>query len=224
MPTPFAVVTDGTSTDRRALTTDSFAIAAELEALPPTLVIRPWIDPVVDTIGHDARSVYAEVFYLPVIGPTALWLIRRLVSGLEHYPDGYELDLGETARALGLGFTSGKAGPFLKALDRCGLFGLTRPAPDGLAVRRRVAPLPRRHVDRMPAHLREAHAAWALSREQPDELAAERATAIARVLLSAGDERDVAEHHLLAIGIEPRIASLAIARCELPPDAGATPT
>jgi hypothetical protein len=219
MPTPFAVVSDGTTPSGPSATTESFALAAELHALTPTLVIRPWIDPVVDTIGHDARSVYAEVFYLPVIGPTALWLMRRLVSGLEHYPDGYELDLAETARALGLGFTAGRSGPFLKALDRCGLFGLTRPAADGLAVRRRLAPLPRRHVDRMPAHLREAHVSWALSREQPDELAAERATAIARVLLSAGDERDVAEHHLLAIGVEPRIASLAIARCDPPPDA-----
>src|SRR5690606_6611648 len=99
----------------------------------------------------------------------------------------------------------------------CALFGLTRPAPDGLAVRRRLAPLPRRHIDRMPPHLREAHAQWALTREQPDEEAAERATAIARVLLSAGDEREVAEHHLLAIGIEPRLAALAIARCDPPP-------
>lgn len=217
MPTPFAVVSDGTAPARPSVTTSSFALAAELDALPPTLVIRPWVDPVVDTIGHDARSVYAEVFYLPVIGPTSLWLIRRLVSGLEHYPDGYELDLGETARALGLGFTSGRSGPFVKALDRCGLFGLTRPAADGLAVRRRLAPLPRRHVERMPAHLREAHASWARSREQPDEQAAERATAIARVLLSAGEERDVAEHHLLAIGFEPRIAALAITRCDPPP-------
>lgn len=214
-----AVVDPGATPDRPLVTTESFALAAEMEILAPTLIVRPWIDPVVDTIGHDARSVYVEVFYLPVVGPTALWLVRRLVSGLEQFPDGYELDLEETARALGLGFNAGKSGPFLKALDRCALFGLTRPAADGLAVRRRLAPLPRRHVERMPEHLRAAHAEWTQHRDAPAEADLERATAIARVLRSAGDERDVAEHHLLAIGVEPRLAALAIARCDPPPDA-----
>ena len=147
-------------------------------------------------------------------GPTALWLVRRLVSGLEHYPDGFELDMEETARALGLGYTSGKAGPFLKALDRCSLFGLTRPVDDGLGVRRKLVPLPRRLIDRLPPHLQAAHAEWTPVRQQPDELMLARATAIARVLLGGGDEPEVAEHHLLAIGVPPRLAALALHRCE----------
>jgi hypothetical protein len=216
MPIPFAAIRGG-SPEPALVTTDSYALAAEHEVLQPSLIVRPWLDPVVDTIGFDVRSVYAETFYLPVVGPTALWLIRRLVAGLDQFPDGYELDLAETARALGLGFTTGRAGPFLKALDRCSMFGLTRPAPDGLGVRRHVAPLPRRHVERMPPHLRAAHAEWIAGRGQPAEMALERATAIARVLRSAGDERDVAEHHLLAIGVEPRLAALALARCDEPP-------
>jgi hypothetical protein len=213
MSTLFALVPDGASPERPLVTTASFAMSAQLAELPQSVVIRPWDDPVIDAVGYDPRSVYAEMFWLSVIGPTALWLVRRLVAGLEHYPEGYELDLGETARALGLGYTTGKAGPFLKALDRCGLFGLTRAAPDGLAVRRRLAPLPRRHVERMPPHLRTAHEDWAPMRQQPDELALARATSIARVLLSAGDEPEVAEHHLLAIGVQPRLAALALHRC-----------
>lgn len=37
----------------------------------PTLVVIPWNDPVVDSIGHDARSTYVELFWLNVLGPTA---------------------------------------------------------------------------------------------------------------------------------------------------------
>jgi hypothetical protein len=218
MPTPFAVVPGGASPERPLVATGSFELSAQLADLPRTLIVRPWPDTVIETVGYDPRSMYAEMFWLSVIGPTALWLVRRLVAGLEHFPDGYELDLGETARALGLGYTAGKAGPFLKALDRCGLFGLTRPASDGLAVRRKLAPLPRRHVDKMPPHLQAAHADWAPHRQQPDELALARATAIARVLLSAGDEPEIAEHHLLALGVAPQLAALALARCEPFPD------
>jgi len=214
MPSPFAVPTDDAAHERRLVTTDSFALSAHLAEPPTTLVVRPWIDPVVDTVGYDPRSVYAENFWLGIIGPTALWLVRRLVSGLEHYPDGFELDMEETARALGLGYTSGKAGPFLKALDRCSLFGLTRPVDDGLGVRRKLVPLPRRLIDRLPPHLQAAHAEWTPVRQQPDELMLARATAIARVLLGGGDEPEVAEHHLLAIGVPPRLAALALHRCE----------
>ena len=35
-------------------------------------------DPVVEAIGHDADSDYAETYWLPVIGPSALWALRRL--------------------------------------------------------------------------------------------------------------------------------------------------
>jgi hypothetical protein len=122
MPTPFAVVPGGASPERALVATDSFELSAQLADLPRTLIVRPWPDTVIETVGYDPRSVYAEMFWLSVIGPTALWLVRRLVAGLEHFPDGYELDLGETARALGLGYTAGKAGPFLKkALTEVGL-------------------------------------------------------------------------------------------------------
>ena len=35
-----------------------------------TLTIRPWNDPVIDALGHDPRSRYAETFWLPTLGPT----------------------------------------------------------------------------------------------------------------------------------------------------------
>ena len=91
MSTLFALAPEGSTTDRSRVTTGSFALSAQLAELPSSVVVRPWADPVIDKVGYDVRSVYAEMFYLSVVGPTSLWLLRRLVAGLEHYPDGYEL-------------------------------------------------------------------------------------------------------------------------------------
>jgi hypothetical protein len=37
-----------------------------------TIVVRPWIDPVVDEDGFDPRSRYVELFWLGVLGPTTI--------------------------------------------------------------------------------------------------------------------------------------------------------
>ncbi|HEV7864423.1 MAG TPA: hypothetical protein VGR20_17070, partial [Acidimicrobiia bacterium] len=37
--------------------------------------------PVIEALGHHPTSDYAERFWLPVIGPSALWAHRRLTSG-----------------------------------------------------------------------------------------------------------------------------------------------
>src|SRR5436305_2374227 len=87
--------------------------------LPPltvdTLHIRPWPDAVIDTVGHDPRSAYVERFWLGVLGPSTTWLLRRMATGLEASPDGFDLPLADTARSLGLG-EPGKHGPFVRAL------------------------------------------------------------------------------------------------------------
>lgn len=215
----FAVVSDDPTNPTTPLHTESFASAAQLEVLPPTLVVRPWLDPVVDSVGFDPRGLYAELFWLGTVGPTAMWLLRRLVSGFEHFPDGFELDLAETAQALGLGYTAGKAGPFMKALDRCAMFGLARSTPAGFHVRRRVPPLPRRHLDRLPPHLQRAHGDWTRSTSPPEEELLARATTIARVLLSGDVEPDVVEHRLIAVGVAPNLAALAMERCRGLPEA-----
>lgn len=128
--------------------------------LPQRLRVVPWVDPLVDALGHPARSAYVEVFWLGTLGPTATWLVRRLDAGFDEHPDGYDIDLGDTARCLGLTFTPHASNPFTKAIHRCVLFGLARFVHDGLAVRRTVPPLPQRHLARLPVTVQEAHATW----------------------------------------------------------------
>lgn len=179
------------------------------ESVPSTVVIRPWVDPVVDAIGFDPHSRYVELFWLGILGPTATWLLRRLAFGLDHYPDGYELDLSETATALGLSFVPGRHSPFLRSLQRCVLFGMANEGPGGLAVRRRVPPLANRQIDRLPPHLKAAHAEWG----GPVEVAPaeqHRAEAVAFALLQHGDPPDEIERRLLLLGTPPTAAAGAI--------------
>jgi hypothetical protein len=183
-----------------------------------TLMVVPWHDPVVDSLGHDVRSLYVELFWLNVLGPTATWALRRLVTGLERYPLGYELDLGETASMLGLAYSAGTSNSFARALQRCVLFGMSQPVPGGLAVRRRVPPVAARHLARMPESLRAMHARWQVRECTIDDL--ERGCALAEVMVAAGDDPEVVERQLLAVGVPPAAAveatSLAISRGRAP--------
>ena len=126
------------------------SVTIEFEPLPTVVRVTPWDDPLVDRRGHDPRSAYVEQFWLSVLGPTATWLLRRLVAGFDHHPDGYELDVAGTARALGLSVTKGMASPFAKALQRCIMFGVAQRLSEAWVVRRRVPSISQRHLLRLP--------------------------------------------------------------------------
>ena len=128
---------------------------------PGHLRVVPWIDPTIERLGHDPRSAYVERFWLGVLGPSATWLLRRLADELERHPEGCRVDLSEAARAIGLGTRGGRHTTFLHALDRTCEFGLARfLSEDSVAVRRRIPPLTRNQVARLPSSLRDEHEAW----------------------------------------------------------------
>src|SRR5690606_39590949 len=52
-----------------------------------TLRIVAWPDAVIDQLGHDPRSSYAERFWLPILGPSTYLFLRRVVAGLDDQPD-----------------------------------------------------------------------------------------------------------------------------------------
>ena len=170
----------------------------------PTVMVVPWADPLIDTSGHEVRGQYVELFWLNILGPSATWALRRLVAGLDRYPLGYELDLDETANELGLSYSTSTSNTFVKALQRCVLFGVAQPVPDGLAVRRRLPVVSMRHLSRMPAGLQARHAMWTVHRATLPDL--ERGRALAAVMLAAGDDPEVVERQLLALGVSPDAA------------------
>ena len=129
------------------------------------LHVRPWRDELIDQAGIDPRSPYAEDFWLPVLGPSTLWLLRRFAAGFDYSPQGFDLDLAETARSLGLSERAGRGSPFLRALNRTVGFGMAKlTGPEELSVRRRVPPLSPRQVGHLSPALQERHAAWKAGR------------------------------------------------------------
>lgn len=173
------------------------------------LTIRPWPDPVIDSLGHDPRSHYVETYWLGILGPSTTWLLRRLVAGLERSPAGFELPLAETARCLGLGDKGGRNSPFMRALTRLVQFDLAQPQGDPvLAVRRKVPPLNRRQVQRLPEVLQAQHQALqeADLRVPAVEALRRRGRQLALSLLELGEDLETAERQLLRWRYHPALA------------------
>ena len=173
-----------------------------------SLFIRPLADQVVDSLGHDPRSSYVESYWLGILGPSTTWLLRRLVSGLERSPAGFELSLAETARALGLGDKGGRHSPFMRALTRLVQFEVAEPRGRELAVRRKLPPLNRRQVVRLPAALQASHSAYLESelRRPPFEELRRRSRQLALSLLELGEDLESTERALLRWKFHPALA------------------
>ena len=164
-----------------------------------TLPVRPWPDGVIDALGHDPRSAYVERFWLGILGPSTTWLLRFLANALDASPEGFDLDLPATAQALGLGARGGRHSPFMRALSRCCQFDVAEARADGtLAVRRKLPPLNRRQILRLPSELAAAHQAWQESQLQTPahEQQRRRARRLALSLLELGEDVEATENQL----------------------------
>lgn len=115
-----------------------------------------WEDPVVEAAGHHVLSPYVETFWLPSLGPSATWMLRRLVGWLEGSDEPISVDLPELGAELGLGGRVGRSSPIVRTLARLGQFQVAAPAGDAFAIRRHLAPLPQRLAHQLPPRLRDA--------------------------------------------------------------------
>ncbi len=175
----------------------------------PTLTIRPWTDEVLERSGFDPRSPYVERFWLGVLGPSCTWLLRRVAAGFDAAPGGFEMPLADTARALGLGDRSGRNSAFFRTLNRLTQFDVARATPAGeLEVMRRLPPLPRRFLLRLPPPLQEAHERWTAAQSElpPGEAARRRSRQLALSLLELGEDSETVERQLLRWHYHPAIA------------------
>jgi hypothetical protein len=176
--------------------------------VPTVLSVKPWPDPLIDTLGYDPRSRYVETFWLPTLGPTALLLLRHLADRFDRQPDGVELTVSDTSHALGLGQRDGTSSPIVRTLGRLAQFDLA--CDDGVgtvAVRRNIPPVNRRHLRRLPVALQAAHAEWAEAQlaEPPLATARRNARRVAFTLLEQGDDPDHVERVLHAMGFHPSV-------------------
>lgn len=174
-----------------------------------SLTIRPWADEVIDLVGHHPCSSYVENFWLGVLGPSTTFLLRHLVTTLEAAPEGYELELATTARRLGLGDKGGRHSPFMRSLARLVQFELAQLEDERtFAVRRRVPPLNRRQLIRLPDGLQAAHRQWQEQqlKTPPVEQLRRRSRQLALSYLETGLEIDETERQLLRLGYHPALA------------------
>ena len=122
---------------------------------PLTIVV--WHDAVVENFGYAPRSPYVETYWLPILGPSATWAMRRLTAWLDATPDGYDLSLSDFGRELGLGSGTGRNAAVVRTLSRLVVFGLATPRGDEFAVRVMLAPLTRRQLLQLPTALAAQH-------------------------------------------------------------------
>ncbi len=221
MPVPTLVspppTTPSTALDPSSTSGSAPTAAAPLphdgRSLASVLHVLPWPDPVIDAKGHDPRSPYVERFWLGLLGPSTTWLLRRVASGLEAHPDGFELPLVETARALGLGTPSGRHAPFVRSIQRACQFKLARWHGDQLEVRRMLPPLSRGQVAKLPPSAQLAHQEW-LDHElhlPAHEVQLRQARRLALSLLELGEELESAERWLVRWKYQPVVAHRAAA-------------
>lgn len=177
--------------------------------MPTTLSIVPWPEPIIDTLGHDPRSLYVETFWLPILGPTALLLLRHLAARFDETPAGVELRVTETSQALGVGNREGSSSPILRTLARLEQFEMacSDPLSPTIAVRRNLPPVTRRQLGRLAMPIQRQHARLAELRlgEPPHAEARRRAHRLALVLHEQGDDDDQVERALASIGFHPAI-------------------
>lgn len=186
------------------------------------LDVQPWPDPVIDELGHDPRSPYVERFWLGILGPSTVWLLRRLADGLEVEPDGFELDTTEVARSIGIGTRGGRRSPFMRSIERSARFGATRFHGDHtLMVRRKLPPLTLTQIQRLPEGLRAEHSRWversllpASDQATPDQPSPEqrrtRARQLAASLIELGEPYEEVERQLHRWRFHPAIAHEAL--------------
>jgi hypothetical protein len=162
------------------------------------LRIETWIDPVIDSLGHDPRSTYVETYWLGILGPSACWLLRRLADGLDREPGGYNLDMVDAAASIGLRLNGGRHAPFMRTLGRICQFRMARLVDTStLEVRRNLPPLTLAQADRLPAQLRDAH------RDEADTTRADhradqsrRTRHLVLTLVQLGEDRSATERQL----------------------------
>ena len=165
------------------------------------LRVTPWSDPIIDRLGHDPRSLYVEKFWLGVLGPTTILLLRHCAAFFEEAPEGFDLNFNATASALGLGRRVGRSGPLTRSFERACRFSVIRSlSPTAIEVRRRIPPLNRQQVNRLSPRRQHEHTIFVEGELRlNNEAIQRRARRLALGLVECGDALDDAELQLALI-------------------------
>jgi len=139
---------------------------ADRPALASHLTIDPWPDSRQHGTGHDpldrdtppGQPPYCETFWLPIIGPTALLLIRQLTRHHENNP-GQPIPTVHIAQSLGLGQRIDRSSRLADIIARVEMFKFARLSAlgDHLALRPELPHMPDYTIQRLPDAHRALH-------------------------------------------------------------------
>lgn len=132
------------------------------ESASHTVRLRPLALVAGDRFPMD--HIYFEVVYAPLLGPTAVLLARAMTRRIVTAGGPVNVDLSELAREIGVGARRsdnvGKKSHIVRAIDRLKHAHVVADLGDHtIGVRAEVPALSSRAVDRMPAMIRDIHAA-----------------------------------------------------------------
>lgn len=129
--------------------------AADAVVFPVEVRVRGWEGDRVELL-FPVQHQYVEMLWLPVIGPSSTWLLRRLSGWALACPEGLTVVLAELSEALGLGWSAGPNSSVQRSMRRLMMFGLAR-WTDGFEVLTMVPPVSERRLMRMSPGLVRAH-------------------------------------------------------------------
>ena len=176
-----------------------------------TVNILPWEDTVVAPVGFDSRSDYAEMFWLPVLGPSTLLLLRNIAQRFDAEPQGLALNIADTAKALGIGSRTGRNSAFHRSITRMVNFSMARVVDEStIAVRQILPPLHSGQLRRLTPGGRRLHQQYLSQRSSPSEEDLIRVTKVASTLLQLGDGPDAVEQQLVTWGVSAPSAKTAV--------------
>lgn len=180
---------------------DSSSSTSILETEPVApLSFLPWEQPHFSRWGYDARSAYCERFWLPVLGPSCMWLGRNIAYGFDAEPAGYSIDPQVQAALVGL-----RPAALRRCLQRLAGFGLAHQRTTAeWIVRTSWAPIGPRALKHLPTALIAEHRDWEVAADQ--QFATER------------DERAIwrftLRMHATGVGVPEIDAALRVAACD----------
>ncbi|KJF18371.1 MULTISPECIES: hypothetical protein [Acidithrix] len=176
------------------------------------IMVGTWVDPLVESLGFDPRTNYVEYFWLPILGPSCIFLLRRMAYAFDLSGDFREMSLHTISYEIGLGSPKGFSSSITRTVNRCIQFDMAKLLPNGqLAFRRSLPPLSQRQLNRLPIRLQEVHEALILGYGTPvTQEAKDQSVAIAVSLLESHESEERAIEDLARWKIEPTVAKRAL--------------
>lgn len=99
--------------------------------------------------------MYAERFWLPIIGPSSFVLSRNIATAFDSNHGPYETTEEHLAASLGL-----SPGNLRRVFDRLVSFGLAKRQPNNIAIRTHWALISRAMIRQLPQALQQLHGDW----------------------------------------------------------------